>query len=88
MDDKFDSGIAKFYTALPKKDVTYVIRGVCVGVNSKAEPGEVCVYLIGLHNPKSDRPPFPERGFNSERFRPLEEVQQRQSKEDEIVVVV
>jgi hypothetical protein len=36
--------------------------------------GEVSVYLVGLRNPLSNVPPFPERGFNAERFRPLDEV--------------
>jgi len=73
VDDRFPAGIERFYTALPKKDVVYVIRGVSIGVNWKMEPGEVCLHLIGLMNPRSERPPFPERGFNAERFRPLDE---------------
>jgi len=27
--------------------------------------GEVSVYLVGLRNPLSNVPPFPERGFNA-----------------------
>lgn len=61
------------YLSLPKKDQIYVIRNVVLGVNWKSEPGEVCLYLVGLNNPRSSKPPFPERGFNSERFRPLHE---------------
>jgi hypothetical protein len=75
VDDKFPLEINELYTALPKAGVTYVIRQVSIGVNWSAEPGEVCLLLIGLHNPRSSVSPFPERGFNSERFRPLEEVQ-------------
>jgi hypothetical protein len=71
VDDNFPPEVAQFYIALPKKDQIYVIRNVVMGVNWKAEPGEVCLYLVGLNNPRSDKPPFPERGFNSERFRPL-----------------
>ena len=88
VDDKFAPGIARFYTALPKKDVVYVIRNVCVGVNLQGEPGEVCLYLIGLNNPRSTVPPFPERGFNSERFRPLEELKMETHQTDEDVVTV
>jgi len=77
VDDRFDPEIAKFYTSLPKKDVVYVIREVKLGVSPQNTPGEVCLYLIGLVNPRSSTPPFPERGFNSERFRPLEEVQEK-----------
>ena len=88
IDDQFDPSLLQFYTALPRKDVVYVIREVKVGVNSKGELGEVCLYLIGLNNPKSATAPFPERGFNSERFRPLEEVQQRNTAHKEDLVTV
>ncbi len=84
VDDKFPEWLLKFYTALPKKDVTYVIREVKVGVNHQNDPGEVCVYLVGVNNPKSIVPPFPERGFNSERFRPLEEVQNENQQPDSL----
>jgi hypothetical protein len=77
VDDKFPPEVAQFYQSLPKKDQIYVIREVKIGVNWKAEAGEVCLYLIGLVNPRSDKPPFPERGFNAERFRPLEEMRAR-----------
>jgi hypothetical protein len=79
VDDKFPPAVQQLYTALPVKDSVYVIRNVLIGLNWKSEPGEVCLYLVGLNNPRSSKPPFPERGFNSERFRPLEEVQQRQT---------
>jgi hypothetical protein len=76
VNDRFDPDIAKFYIALPKKDVVYVIREVKIGVSPAGSPGEVCIYLIALNNPRSNEPPFPERGFNAERFRPLDEVQE------------
>lgn len=75
INDTFDPLIASLYVTLPKKWVTYVIRDVILGINAKGEPGEVCIYLLGMHNPKSNTPPFPERGFNAERFRPLDEVE-------------
>lgn len=77
VDAKFPEGIEKIYDQLPVKDIVYVIRQVSLGVNLKGEPGEVCLLLIGLLNPKSSTAPFPERGFNSERFRPLEEQKER-----------
>lgn len=83
VDDKFPLAVAKLYKSLPKQGVVYVVRNVVLGVNWKAQPGEVCLYLIGLNNPRSSKPPFPERGFNSERFRLLEEVQVRTSQEQE-----
>jgi len=73
IDDKFPLGIEKFYVALPKKDVTYVVRDVSLGVNFQGQEGEIAITLVGLHNPKSTTPPFPERGFKAERFRPLED---------------
>lgn len=72
VDDKFPPGIEKLYIALPKKDEVYIIRGVVLGINWKSEPGEVCLYLEGLHNPLAPPPACAERGFNAERFRPLE----------------
>jgi len=73
IDDKFPLGIEKFYVGLPKAGVTYVVRDVSLGVSLSGEEGEVAVTLVGLHNPKSATPPFPERGFKAERFRPLED---------------
>lgn len=84
VDDRFPDFISEFYNQLPKKDSVYVIRQVSIGVNFKGDLGEVCLLLVGIHNPKSETAPFPERGFNSERFRPLEEVQQKAS-ESEVV---
>ena len=74
IDDKFPLEVSKFYIALPQEGKVYVIRNVELGCNWKGEAGEVCLLLIGLHNPKSSTPPFRERGFNAERFRPLEEL--------------
>lgn len=76
IDDKFPLGIEKFYTALPKAGVVYVIREMSVGVSLQGEEGEICVLLVGLNNPRSSTPPFPERGFKAERFRPLDELKQ------------
>jgi len=84
VNDQFPLGIEKFYTALPKAGVTYVIREVSLGVNFIGEVGEVAITLIGLTNPCSDAPPYPERGFNAERFRPLEDDRIRQEKETEV----
>lgn len=87
---QFPLGIEKFYTALPKEGVVYVIREMKVGVNFTGEEGEVCVYLVGLHNPRSSTPPHPERGFNAERFVPLEELKERnrESKTEEVTAYV
>jgi hypothetical protein len=83
VDGKFPLGIEKLYTALPKAGVTYVVRDVSLGVNLRMEPGEVAITLLGLHNPRSLTPPFPERAFNAERFRPLEENPPVQAEKEE-----
>lgn len=82
VDDVFHPSVAEFYTALPKKDVVYVIRRVSIGISVQGDPGEVCLHLIGLHNPKSSKAPFPERGFSSDRFRPLNEMKNSSMKEN------
>jgi hypothetical protein len=75
VDDHFPLGIQKFYSALPKKDVVYVVRGTTVGIGLDMQEGEICVYLVGLVNPCSSKPPHRERGFKAERFRPLDELE-------------
>jgi len=72
VDDVFPAGIQKFYWKLPVKGVTYTVRDLIPGIDTSGEPGEMCVYLVELINPCSDKPPYPERGFKAERFRPLE----------------
>lgn len=82
IDDKFPLGIEKFYTALPKAGVVYVIREMMVGISLQGEEGEVCVLLVGLNNPRSSKAPFPERGFKAERFRPLDEIKEENAKKE------
>lgn len=72
VDDSFPKEIVNFYKFLPVKNQVYTIRDVGIGVSWKNEPGEVVVYLEGLVNPSSNKPPYPERGFNQERFREIE----------------
>ena len=84
MNDVFPEGIKKFYWKLPVKGVTYTIRDLLPGVDINGEPGEMCVYLTELLNPCSDTPPYPERGFKAERFRPLETDEETDSKRDDV----
>lgn len=82
---KFDESIKRFYSALPVEGVTYEIRGSTVGISPRGEEGELCVYLVGLVNPCSEVAPFRERGFNAERFAPLEELPPlKVEREDEV----
>ena len=73
VDDKFPPDISKLYDALPVKDSTYVVRDIRLGINLTLE-GDVSVLLVGLVNPKADSKSALERGFRSDRFRPLEEL--------------
>jgi hypothetical protein len=82
VDDHFPLGIEKFYTALPKKDVVYVVRGTTVGIGVDGTEGEICVYLVGLLNPCSKTPPHRERGFKAERFRPLDALEESEVEQE------
>jgi hypothetical protein len=62
------------YTTWIKKGTTYVVRGVFLGQNTHGSAGEVGVYLLGITNPFMKTPPYPELGYASERFRPIEEL--------------
>jgi len=72
VNDVFSDAIKKFYWKLPVGGVTYKVRDIIPGIDPSGEAGEVCVYLVELINPCSDKPPYPERGFRADRFRPLE----------------
>lgn len=72
VDDRFPTEILLFYNSLPIKDKVYLVRGMGVGISLDNQPGEVVVYLEGLNNPCSAKPPHPERGFAQHRFRELE----------------
>lgn len=83
VDDVFHPSIAALYLALPKKDAVYVVRSVSVGISPKGEEGEIAITLVGLKNPRSSKPPHPERAFNAMRFRSLEELVDEAFKEAE-----
>lgn len=72
VNDLFHKDIIPFYKSLPIKDQTYTIRDMGIGVAINGQAGEVVVYLEGMMNPCSTTPPFPERGFNAERFTELQ----------------
>jgi len=86
IDDAAPPHLRQFYTTWIKKGTVYVVRGVFLGVDYRsANPGEVGVYLLGIHNPLSNVPPFPERGFNAQRFRPIEEKPAQVRQEEEVL---
>ena len=72
VDDQFPKELAQFYWRFPIEGPIYVIRDMGVGVSINGEPGEVYVLLEGIENPRSTQTPYPERGFNAERFREIE----------------
>jgi hypothetical protein len=72
INDKFHPGIAKLYTQLPRKDREYVIRDVRLGIQPGTRAGAVSVLLVGLINPKADSKAQLERGFDQDRFRPVD----------------
>jgi len=72
IDDSFPSEVFKYYIRLPIKNSVYVVRDIGVGVGLNGEAGEIVVYLESIENPCSTTPPYPERGFNAERFREVE----------------
>jgi hypothetical protein len=86
IDANFDERAKAFYTSLPEQDKVYVIRDVIDGGDWKGEPS-MAVYLVGLVNPNSSKPPFFERGFHERRFRPLEELPPAVNSERELVGV-
>ncbi|MDE1170872.1 MAG: hypothetical protein PW734_06665 [Verrucomicrobium sp.] len=79
VDDSDTLGLRQFYLHWPVKGHVYVVRNVVMGMSPRttidqAREGqiEVTIYLMGFHNPLSNKPPHPERGYNAERFRELE----------------
>lgn len=79
VNDSFEPWAIAIYTALPKKDQTYVIRDIRLGVNYHGKnrtSGAISVLLIGVINPMQTSKMGLEMGFDSDRFRPLEEIQE------------
>lgn len=74
IDDNFAPAVLSLYTALPEEGKVYVVRGIASGISFGTRQEEIAVYLIGIQNPCSNQPPYRERGFKMERFRPLDEL--------------
>ena len=72
VNDDFEDKILLFYTHLPIKNNVYTIRDMSVGISINGEAGEISVTLQEFANPSSKISPYPERGFNVERFREIE----------------
>lgn len=83
VDGAFPDSVKDIYTALPVQDKVYVVRAVRVGVKAdqllmdcRRELAS-SLLLIGVVNPANNL--GVEYGFNSDRFRALEEVQAKAS---------
>jgi len=84
INDKFEPWVHEYYDQLPTKGQIYTIRAVSLGRGTLvgSEMAEVKLLLEELHNP-----PDPhhkggdELGFRSDRFAPLEELDESESAE-------
>lgn len=88
VDDFFAPEIAMLYDALPLEGVVYVIRAIHEGNNyddGKAQK-VIVLLLVGIVNQAPAKPGGKERGFNSKRFRDLEELKD-ESKQSELELV-
>lgn len=77
VDGKFDPLVMFLYQQLPIEGHVYTIRDVMPGKLLGSKPGEgyeVAVTLEEIHNPIHGDTGT-ERGFNAERFAPLEEAE-------------
>jgi hypothetical protein len=89
VDDRFPGPLAKYYVNLPVKGKTYTIRAVYLGravmhTKAGAADGEIGVLLQELKNGPDPRNIHgQELGFNSMRFRPLEEDETSEAQEQE-----
>lgn len=72
---RFPLGIEKFYSEVPKEGITYTIRDIVPGISFRLEEGEIAVYLVEIRGPLNAH--GIERGFNVERFAPLDEIRER-----------
>lgn len=84
VDDRFKPELMLYYNCLPIKDRVYVVREMGVGLSATGEEGEIVVYLEGMENPRSTKPPHPERGFAEWRFREIEPPKEAHETADEL----
>lgn len=97
IDDRFPGPLAKYYDQLPVKGRTYTIRALFIGrrvmhTAPGAADGEIGLLLKELVNKPDPRNLHgQELGFNSERFRPLQEMddttENEREQEEEFVLV-
>ncbi|HWX19700.1 MAG TPA: hypothetical protein VN578_07320 [Candidatus Binatia bacterium] len=96
VDDHFPKPLAKHYDNLPVKGEIYTIRSVFLGRRlmhptpgaADSENGQIGLLLRGLVNGTDPRNKYcQELGFNSERFRPFQHLDDESENEAELVRV-
>lgn len=92
INDTFEPWVHEYYDQLPTKGETYTIRAMTLGRATLvgSEMAEVRLLLEELHNPPDPHHKGGEElGFRSDRFAPLEELEESESaeaaKENEMV---
>jgi hypothetical protein len=87
VNDHFPLGIERYFPSLPKEGQQYIIRDIVPGIGPRGGEGEIAVYLVEIIGSINDH--GIERGFNAERFAPLQtdEDELEQVREDELVLV-
>ena len=86
INDKVAPEIRALYSHWIKEGVTYVVRDVFTGefYHPDGRAYEIGITLRGMRNPTPQLLGASERGFNVERFRPIEERPVKQRKEVEV----
>lgn len=89
INDQFEAWAHKLYMELPKKDQTYTVREVYIGKQDLKDKdgGSVGIILKEIHNPLDPtcKSGPQELGFNSERFAPLDEIEDSMENVEELV---
>ena len=89
INDQFELWAHKLYAELPKKDRTYIARDVYIGKQDLKDKdgGSVGITLKEIRNPidPTCKSGPQELGFNSERFAPLDEIEDSMENVEELV---
>jgi hypothetical protein len=96
INDDFSATVRRLYRQLPRKDGIYTVRDVRIGrlkVTSAAGGENAVSYLVLLDELRNPDDPYmrdgagEEMGFRSDRFAPLEEIEETQYAEKEETLV-
>jgi hypothetical protein len=85
IDDTFEPWVHEYYDELPTKGDVYTIRAMSLGRGTLvgSEMAEVKLLLEELHNPPDPHHKGSEElGFRSDRFAPLEELEDSEAREE------